>query len=490
MAPAHVARASTNTDSIKGLAQSLAKPAYRRLLVAEPALRRAVPLLIITFLFTMAVGTGVQIFDHHREASVGAVDGIELFADYLASRLDGEAARPQGQRRNAQDIIAMALERRGGRTVLVADGSGTITAAAPARAAVGHTLVDVLGPDQPLTTFGATAGALETPLSDGTTAIVTVRNLHSPPGQLAIIDPMPQAISIWRSDTTLAVTLSATTGFVVLILGFAFHWQSTRAREADLIHENVRRRVDTALNRGRCGLWDWDLARGRVFWSHSMFAILGQQPRDNLLTFGEVNDLVHPDDVSLYALASQIAEGRTQSIDRAFRMRHADGHWVWLRARCEITRQARRHRLPPARHRRRHHRAEGDGGADRGRRRAAARRHRDDSRGFRAVGRRQPAGALQLELPGAVRPAGRGGGLRDALRQDRRRRAPASAAQHGCRRARRRRARRAQAIPAHELSRPSSTTAAGSTSASDAPRTAATSRSAPTSPRSSFTRRG
>ena len=79
MAPAHVARASTNTDSIKGLAQSLAKPAYRRLLVAEPALRRAVPLLIITFLFTMAVGTGVQIFDHHREASVGAVDGIELF---------------------------------------------------------------------------------------------------------------------------------------------------------------------------------------------------------------------------------------------------------------------------------------------------------------------------------------------------------------------------------------------------------------------------
>ena len=41
MAPAHVARASTNTDSIKGLAQSLANPAYHRLLVAEPALRRA-----------------------------------------------------------------------------------------------------------------------------------------------------------------------------------------------------------------------------------------------------------------------------------------------------------------------------------------------------------------------------------------------------------------------------------------------------------------
>ena len=58
---------------------------------------------------------------------------------------------------------------------------------------------------------------------------------------------------------------------MLLILGFAFHWQATRAREADAIYDTVRSRIDTALNRGRCGLWDWDLARGRIFWSHSMF---------------------------------------------------------------------------------------------------------------------------------------------------------------------------------------------------------------------------
>ena len=244
MAPAQVARASTNTDSIKGLAQSLAKPAYRRLLVAEPALRRAVPLLIITFLLTMAVATTVQVLDHRREASAGAVDEIELFADYLASRLDGEAAKPKNLRRSPQEIVVQAIERRGGgdRTVLVSDASGNVVVAEPTHGAVGHPLLDVLGADQPLTTFGATAGALETPLSDGTRAIVTVRNLRAPTGQVAVIDAKPQAISMWRSDTALAVTLSTTTGFVVLILGFAFHWQSTRAREADLIHETVRRR--------------------------------------------------------------------------------------------------------------------------------------------------------------------------------------------------------------------------------------------------------
>jgi two-component system, cell cycle sensor histidine kinase PleC len=344
MAPANVARASTSTDSIKGLAQSIAKPAYRRLLVAEPALRRAVPLLIITFLLTMAVGTGVQILDHRRQTLAIAADEIELLADMLAVRLDGAIVGVKESGRDAvrlaQDAVTAATERYGTRSaLLVSDMEGTVVAAEPARHAIGRLLIDVLGPDQPLTTLGASAGALEMLLSDGTAAIATVRNLRSPLGQIAVVTAKTQALTSWSSDTALTITLSTTTGFVVLILGFAFHWQSTRAREADVIHEMVRRRVDTALNRGRCGLWDWDLARGRIFWSQSMFAILGQEPRDQLLNFGEVNDLVHPEDVTLYELAKQVAEGKTQAIDREFRMRHAHGRWVWLRVRCEITGQ-------------------------------------------------------------------------------------------------------------------------------------------------------
>src|SRR5207248_1878640 len=33
------------------------------------------------------------------------------------------------------------------------------------------------------------------------------------------------------------------------------------------------------------------------------------------------------------------AAGKLQSIDHAFRMRHAEGRWLWLRVRCELTRQ-------------------------------------------------------------------------------------------------------------------------------------------------------
>jgi len=71
MARAEVASASTRSDSIKGLAQSIAKPAYRRLLFAEPALRRAVPALIIAFLVTISIGAIVEVLDHRRFPQFG-----------------------------------------------------------------------------------------------------------------------------------------------------------------------------------------------------------------------------------------------------------------------------------------------------------------------------------------------------------------------------------------------------------------------------------
>ena len=361
MARAEVASASVNSDSIKGLAQSIAKPAYRRLLTAEPALRRAVPALIIAFLLTICVGAIVQVVDHRRQAIGELVKQIEGTADFLADRLDRleHSKGDKSDRRLQTELERMipSWARAAGRQVLVANGDGVIIAGvrhetvsnadgtrittAPLEAGiVGRRLIDVLGPTQPLTTFGAAAGVLEIPLSDGSQAYGTVRSLYATNGELAILHGRAEALASWVSDTTLTITLSATTGFVVLILGFAFHWQATRAREADVIYETVRSRIDTALNRGRCGLWDWDLARGRVFWSHSMFAILGLKPRDALMSFGELNALVHPEDIDLYELAAQLADAKATLVDHAFRMRHANGNWVWLRARCELVQQS------------------------------------------------------------------------------------------------------------------------------------------------------
>jgi two-component system cell cycle sensor histidine kinase PleC len=343
MARAEAASASLRSDSIQGLAKSIAKPAYRRLLSAEPLLRRAVPVLIIAFLITICVGAAVQVLEQRRQATVEARRAIEALADNLALEFDRPARNTRGNSGRTSGAIEHALPAwaaSGDREILVADSDGRIIATMPNDPRqIGRALIDLLGPSQPLTTFGAAAGTLEITLPDGASAFATVRSLQNPLGVVAVIETASSALAGWRSSTALTVTLSATTGFVVLILGFAFHWQATRAREADLIHDTVRGRVDTALNRGRCGLWDWDLARGRVFWSHSMFDILGLPAKDDLLTFGELNALVHDGDIDLYELARQLADGELASIDHAFRMRHADGRWLWLRVRCELARQ-------------------------------------------------------------------------------------------------------------------------------------------------------
>ncbi len=346
MARAHAASACVQSDSIKGLAQSIAKPAYHRLLVAEPALRRAVPTLIIAFLITICLGAFVQVVDQNRQKRASIKRDLAAVADLLAERLERIASVRQDRAATFERLqlllpgLIPSWAIAAGRHVIVTGADKRILARIPIEAALGDTadILDVISAALPLTTAGQQTGVTDITLPNGSGALAIQHVVKSLPGQVIIIQE--KVDSLWRSDAALSVTLSATTGFVVLILGFAFHWQSTRAREGDLINDAVRGRIDTALNRGRCGLWDWDLSRGRIFWSQSMFTMLGLDARGDLLTFGEVNALVKSDDIDLFEIADQLISSRIDHIDQTFRMQHTDGHWIWLRVRCELSQGA------------------------------------------------------------------------------------------------------------------------------------------------------
>jgi two-component system, cell cycle sensor histidine kinase PleC len=344
MARAHAASACVQSDSIKGLAQSIAKPAYHRLLIAEPALRRAVPTLIIAFLITICLGAFVQVVDQNRQKRAAMRRDLAAVADILAERIDRLAAvshQPPASFERLQLLLADLIPswgRANGRHVFVTtSGSQHVLARAPIDGDIGDTanVLDIVGATLPLAGPDQPSAATDVTLPNGNSALVISRVIKSLAGQVIVIQE--KVDPLWGSDAALSVTLSATTGFVVLILGFAFHWQSTRAREGDLINDAVRGRIDTALNRGRCGLWDWDLSRGRIFWSQSMFTLLGLDSRSDLLTFGEVNALVKSDDIDLFEIANQLISGKLDHIDQTFRMQHTDGHWIWLRVRCELS---------------------------------------------------------------------------------------------------------------------------------------------------------
>ncbi|MBA4790291.1 MAG: PAS-domain containing protein [Rhizobiales bacterium] len=338
MARANAASAGVRDQAIGGLARSVARPAYQRLLEAEPFLRRIVPALIITFLGVIGIGAMVQVHGHRQAVLDNAKDDLSLLAlataEGLSQKLGGNLSRVQAALNEALPPRATLTGRR----VFVTDPAGRVIAAAPSQGAGVANLSDILDPSQPLTVFAERAGVLEITVKDRPT-LATVRNLTPPLGQIVYVQPLDEALRSWSETTTLTVTLFTTTGAVLLILGFSFHWQATRAREADHIYDTVRMRIDTALNRGRCGMWDWDMARGRMYWSDTMFELLGLERRDDLLSFGEIEALVHPDDVNLYELAQDLAERPGASVDRVFRMRTARGDYVWLRMRAEVVQQ-------------------------------------------------------------------------------------------------------------------------------------------------------
>src|SRR5947207_15146462 len=110
MARAHAANACVQSDSIKGLAQSIAKPAYTRLLIAEPALRRAVPTLIIAFLITICLGAVVQVIDQSRQKRTALKRDLAAVTDLLAERIDRLASVRQDRAANIERLQSLAPE--------------------------------------------------------------------------------------------------------------------------------------------------------------------------------------------------------------------------------------------------------------------------------------------------------------------------------------------------------------------------------------------
>ena len=155
MARAHAANACVQSDSIKGLAQSIAKPAYTRLLTAEPALRRAVPTLIIAFLVTICLGAFVQVVDQTRLKRSTVKRDIAALADILADRLDRLTSVRQ-ERASAVDRLQHILPglipswgNASGRHVIVIGADPRVLARVPVEAGVApDRILDVISTAQ------------------------------------------------------------------------------------------------------------------------------------------------------------------------------------------------------------------------------------------------------------------------------------------------------------------------------------------------------
>jgi two-component system cell cycle sensor histidine kinase PleC len=182
---------------------------------------------------------------------------------------------------------------------------------------------------------GSRTGAIETDLNG-----VLHHAIFTPvgtDGAMIVTAHSLQAVEdFWRRELSLNVTLFTCISVILFVILYAYFYQVKRARDADDTFLESNLRVETALARGRCGLWDFDLESRKLVWSRSMYEMLGLAPSSQPLAFADAARLMHPDDGNLYALARSVGRGSSRHIDQIFRMRHAQGHYVWMRARAQI----------------------------------------------------------------------------------------------------------------------------------------------------------
>jgi two-component system cell cycle sensor histidine kinase PleC len=332
-----------DSAALAGHARLFVHPAYARLVNSEPYVKRLIPILIILFVVALAVMRGVALYQTRENIETNAKLRVSLIATAVTSEL-ARSPLPvsltepsemlQGQLENALPPLATAFGRR----ILVMDPQGMVVASAPRDPElIGRFIDAILGPGQPLTTLGQRAGVLRLTTTSDEDVIATIHhNQDSVGGSIAVLQPTSGVFAEWRRTVSREATVFVATSLVLVLLGFAYHAQTARTHEADFIYAATQHRVHTALRRGYSGLWDWDLSRGAIFWSQSMFEILGLRPEARLLSVGEVAELIHTGDIDLVDLANGLMRGEKDHVDAEFRMRRADGRWIWIRARAEV----------------------------------------------------------------------------------------------------------------------------------------------------------
>ena len=295
-------------------------------------LRRAVPVLIAVFAALAAIGLVTQTIQARNAALSVAEEQLALMADVAMLRLKEQALTPDS---DWQGALAASLPKGAtmdDRVALLADTDGAVRALAPLVDSKPASLIAILGSQQPLTTFGAEAGVLRITLADGTDAIVTVRDVAETNAQLAFIQPANAALSGWRQEASLEITLLICTGLVLALLGGGLWYLApSEARH----HDGVAGEFTEALS--ACAVWRWNLARGHVHWSAPMYRMLGKTPSEETMAFRAVAQALHPDDDLRGEIDHHLRDGKAQ-FDQSFRLRHADGHFVNVRLRGHITR--------------------------------------------------------------------------------------------------------------------------------------------------------
>lgn len=122
-------------------------------------------------------------------------------------------------------------------------------------------------------------------------------------------------------------------------LWFGYIFDITERKDTEALIERERKRLENVLMGTRAGTWEWSVATGELRVNDMWAELLGYSIAELApVTIQVWERLTHPDDVRLtYDLVERHFSGELPFFDVYFRMRHKEGHWVWLYSRGRVT---------------------------------------------------------------------------------------------------------------------------------------------------------
>ena len=143
------------------------------------------------------------------------------------------------------------------------------------------------------------------------------------------------AVEYFVDDVTVFATFSTYKGFFfILITSIMLYWLiEAKIRQINSVEKKLKeneQRLEYVIHGANLGYWDWDYVHHKHIVNDKWLAFLGLKPDDIKEHVEDWSLRIHPDDLIIAQKAIEYTIEHDKPYVIEFRIRHEDGHWVWI----------------------------------------------------------------------------------------------------------------------------------------------------------------
>ncbi len=190
-----------------------------------------------------------------------------------------------------------------------------------------------LSSDHPVAITAAIAGF--SPPADYHSVEQIIRALELPPYDQA---PTITLKDVWEQHK-IAGVISLLAILIILVLLQLLVTRNRQLHSQRLLAEDSASHFEQIIEATRAGTWKWNIRTGYVIFNERWAEIVGYRLAElSPISIETWTDLTHPEDLKkAQQLLQQHFSGESENFEADYRMRHKDGHWVWVHSRGKVT---------------------------------------------------------------------------------------------------------------------------------------------------------